>query len=280
VPSQKVIKRRLASVRTTRKIMRAMNMVAASKLQNSKNRLEYARSFLNVCEEMVTGVRFSAALKDNPYFATRNTNASAYFVISSNRGMCGSFNSNLLDCVSQHMGENPKNPIIVTLGSKASEYFQRNGKSVYYKFDELLETAFYEDAVQISHYVRNLVTSGMVDEVFVVYTKFESAFVHTPTVMKIMPIDSNHNGNDDIMPMEYDPDVSTFLDHAIPAYLNTLVYLVMLESNASENAARMLNMDSAVNNASDIIDKLTRASNRIRQSAITQEISEIISGWQ
>ena len=144
----------------------------------------------------------------------------------------------------------------------------------------MLETAFYEDAVRICRHLRNLYFSEDIGEVYVAYTEFESAFTHIPKIKRILPVTVGETFNDRIRPMKYDLEMDAYLEHAIPAYLNMFVYVALLESVASENASRMLSMDNAVNNATDIIDDLTRAYNRKRQTAITQEISEIISGWQ
>ena len=278
--SNKQIKRRMASVATTRKILRALNMVAASKLQSGKNRLENARSFFAQSERIIKSRKYGEKLVDYAYTKEFDTNCAAYLTVTSNRGMCGSYNANLLECVRQHMQASGKNKRIATVGSKGYEHFARNGIEVEYRFDELLETAFYEDAVRISHYLRSVFMSGEVDEIYIAYTEFQSAFLHVPTIKKIMPIDVDRSFDSDGIPMEYDPDIQLFLDHAIPAYLNTFVYLSILESIACENATRMINMEAAVSSASEIISDLTIKQNRKRQAAITQEISEIISGWQ
>ena len=280
MPSNKLIKRRLESVKTTKKIMRALDMVAASKLQNCKVRLEHARGFLSETENTLGGIEPVGLIMDNSLISSREVNKVAYMVIAGNRGMCGSYNSGVLDAANRHMREYGKENLLVTIGVKAYEHYMLKQTIVHHDFSNMLETAFYEDAVRISHFLRNLYLSGDVDEVYVVYTEFESAFVHSPRVKRLIPVEVGFDFNESCRPMEYDQGVVSFMDHAIPAFLNTFVYASMLESIACENAARMLSMDAAVNNATDIIDKLTLSYNRKRQAAITQEINEIISGWQ
>ena len=280
MPSRKVIKRRLTSVTTTKKIMRALDMVSASKLQNCVSRLEFVRAYFSETENIINNVSLCDELMDNIYINPPKTNTAAYLVITGDRGMCGSYYTNLLDKVTKHMKDSGKDIRILTAGSKGYEYFIRNHEEVIYRFDDMLETLFYEDAVRISHQLRNLFLTGEFDEVIIAYTEFESVFIQTPRIRRIMPMGIITNTQPEIRPMKYDMGISSFLDHAIPSYLNMFIYTVMLESIASENAARMVSMDSAVKNATDIIDNLTRTYNRKRQTAITQEISEIISGWQ
>ena len=255
-------------------------MVAASKLHNCKSRLEYARSFFAETERIIGGVDLNDELVDNIYLQPNETNVAAYLIVTGDRGMCGSYNSNLLECARRHMNGSGKDIRLLTIGGKGYDYYRRNKKDVSYRFVDMLETAFYEDAVRISHYLRNLFSLGEVDEINVAYTEFESVFTHTPRIKRILPIVTGAACECKTRPMKYDIEISSYLDHAIPSYLNAFVYTAMLESVACENAARTLSMDSAVNNATDIIDKLTRAYNRNRQTAITQEISEIIAGWQ
>ena len=253
-------------------------MVAASKLQNCKSRLENARTFFAETEKIMNNVNPCEELIDNIYLWPGEADAAAYLVVTSNRGMCGSYNTNLLESVHRHIGESGKKEKLLTIGTKGYEYYRRNGNDVVHNFDDMLETAFYIDAVRISHFLRNLFSSGEVSEVHVAYTEFESAFTHTPKIKRILPVEVGTAFVNEIRPMKYDAGASLYLDHAIPAYLNTFIYMALLESIACENAARMLNMDAAVDNATDIIENLTRAYNRKRQTSVTQEISEIVSG--
>ena len=272
MPSIKMIRRRMNSVATTTKIMKAMNMVAASKLQKDKARLEAAQPFLREAQGMILRVREQPAV--NPFFEQRKAKRSAYLVITGDRGLCGSYNANLVQAALEHM--DGKNEAIVTVGLKGYDYLRRHGKSVLRRFDDVLETAFYEDAQRIAAYLATLYESNQVDEVYVSYTKYKSALVHEPQVERLLPL-CPEKDTDQVGEMRYDTGLSHFLDHAIPIYLSAFVYAALLESSACEQAARMVSMDTAVNNAGEITESLTRAYNRRRQGAITQEISELVA---
>jgi len=299
----KVVKRRINSVTTTKKIMKAMNMVAASKLQKDKARLEAARPFLNGAQEAVNALIGCPEADGNEFVAGRKNNgiktavssgnghtagreivvrpglkSAAYLVITGDRGLCGAYNTNVIKKALEfiEVGENPK---IIVIGLKGFDYFIRHGKKVFHKFDNVLETAFYDDAERIGNYLLSLYSSGEIDEAYMAFTRFESALSHIPGVERLLPLRDdfesiNINKNDN---MKYDPDIGSYLGHAIPFYINAFIYAALLESSACEQAARMVSMDTAVSNASDIKDKLTRVYNRRRQAAITQEISELVS---
>jgi len=276
MPSMKIIKRRLASVTTTKKIMKAMNMVAASKLQKDKARLHAARPFFDGTNKIISLLKNREDTADNVFFERRTVKSAAYLVITGDRGLCGSYNTNVLEKALSHMNDvDTVHEKIVVVGLRGCDFFKRHEKNIVQRFD-VLDIAFFDDAERISGYLTELFTSGEVDEVYVVHTKFESVLVHEPVVERILPVsgDAQAHGKED--DTKYEPDVSSYLDYAIPLYLSTFIYSALLESSACEQAARMISMDTAVNNASDIIGKLTRVYNRRRQAAITQEISELV----
>jgi len=275
MPTTKMLKRRLASVATTKKIMKAMSMVAASKLQKDKARLLAARPFLEEMEAMAARLRTSGEALENPFFKPRKVNRSVYFVVTSDRGLCGGYNANLLAHAVEHMAG--KNAGVVVAGQKGYDYFTRQGIDVLRRYDDVLETSFYEDAYPIGIDLARRFTGGGADEVYIVYTKFESSLTHTPRVERLLPIagPAEAAGRED--PMKYEPCVRDFLERAVPAYLGASIYAALLESSACEQAIRMVSMDTAVNNATEIMEKLTRIYNRKRQAAITQELGELVA---
>jgi len=280
MPSLKAIKRRINSVDTTKKIMKAMDMVAAAKLQKVKARLDAARSFAKEARHMLAAFDDASELMENVFFKPRTGNNIAYLVITSDRGLCGSHNANLIEKVRTHVRENKiENERIIAVGSKGYDYFTSRGKHILRAYPDVSDTVLYVDAIRVAGYVAGLYTSGEVDKVYMAYTKFESALTHSPQVTKIFPASVDVDPEAAAKPtnMAYDPDMHSFLDHAMPVFLNAFVYAALIESSACEQAARMMSMESAVNNASEIIGKLTRSYNRRRQSVITQEISEIVS---
>ncbi|MCL2486507.1 MAG: ATP synthase F1 subunit gamma [Oscillospiraceae bacterium] len=278
MPSMKMLRRRLASVTTTKKIMKAMNMVAASKLQKNRHRLEHARPFFNDVWKTMESLKTDERVSDNIFLTPRPVKNTAYLVVTGDRGLCGSFNINAAEHALNHMNASPASTDIIAVGLKGRSYFQRHGKHILMGYDDVLETAFYEDAERISRYLAELYASGGADEIYVAYTQLKSVLVHVPRVVKILPVANNPGDPAAANEMSYEPDLPVFLDHAIPMYLSAAVYFALLESSACEQAARMVSMDTAEKNASDIIDKLTRVYNRRRQASITQELSEVAGG--
>ena len=276
MPSMKTVKRRLNSVTTTKKIMKAMHMVAASKLQRDKNRLEAARPFYDGAKEIVDYIRGMEDVSDNIFLKQREVKSILYLVITSDRGFCGSYNSNVLNAALSHMENSGKNEKLILVGLKGNDFFRRKGKNIIRRYDDVIDTAFYEDAERVGRRLARLYARGDADEVYVAYTKFESILAHVPRIEKILPMGGGADGAGGASLMKYEPDLSSYLEQAVPVYLSAFVYAAMLESSACEQAARMVSMDAATDNASEIIEKLTLAYNRRRQASITQEISEIV----
>jgi len=277
MPSKKVIKRRFTSVTTTRKIVKAMNMVAASKLQRDKARLMACRPFFESVKGSVDQLVIRGDAAKHPFFRPREINNTAYLVITANRGLCGSYNAELLAAALAHMG-NGTDAKIMTAGSRGYDFFKRRGMTVLSRYDNALDAAFYEDAERIGNDIASLYASGEAGAVYVAYTRFESVLTHTARVDRLLPIGDGAEMEYAYETMKYDPDISTYLEHVIPIYLSAFIQNALIESSACEQSARMVSMDAAVNNASDIIAKLTRVYKRRRQTEITQELSELVGG--
>ena len=171
-----------------------------------------------------------------------------------------------------------KNEVILVVGAKGYEFFRRRGKNILHRIIDITETQMYYDTGLLSEHVQSLYVSGEIDEVFIAYTRFESTLSYLPVVEKVLPISDGEENMRFDSEMTYEPDVHSFLEQAIPLYLHACFFAAMSESVACEHAARMVNMDSASKNATDIIDDLNRMYNRKRQAAITQEINEIVGG--
>ncbi|MCL2699174.1 MAG: ATP synthase F1 subunit gamma [Defluviitaleaceae bacterium] len=276
MPSKKAIKRRIISVKATKQIMKAMDMVAASKLQRVKQRLVAARPLFKEANRIADTLKSNEHLQENAFVKPREVKNTAYVVITSNRGLCGSYNANISNKALAHM--NDKNENIIAVGLKGRDYFKRREKNIVHVCAEATETLFFSDAENIAETVMDLYASGKADEVYVAYTRFENAMTYTPSVTKILPIGDGSPPVIRADAMKYEPDAETFLKHAIPEYLNAFIFGAMLEANSSEQASRMLSMSAATKNATEIIDDLTLLFNRKRQADITQEIIEIVGG--
>jgi len=281
MPSMKLIKRRIDSVSSTQQIMKAMDLVATSKLQKAKSRLNTIRPLYVETKRIMNHIELDEQTRENVFVMKRGVKNAAYIVITSDRGLCGGYNSNVSKAGLQHMtGE--KGEKVIAVGVKGWDYFRRRGKKIAKRFKGVTEAANYQDAEDVGRLVLDLFTSKdeqeAVQEVYIVYTHFESMMTHVPMVEKILPLGGDDKERNTGLPMNYEPSVGVFLEDAIPMYVNVFIYGAMMESAACEQAARMMSMDAAAKNAEEIIDDLTLAYNRKRQGIITQEINEIVSG--
>jgi len=280
--SMKAIKKRITSVNNTKKIMKAMNLVAASKLQKAKGRMDDIRPMYNDIKDVMAKIR--AGVSDDmeiPFAEAREIKNIAYIVLTSDRGLCGGFNATVSkEALAYVEALKDKNAKIIAVGSKGWDYFRRRGKEIVYRCEGASEATAFTDAEALGNLVADMYTNGEVDEVYIVYTHFESVLTHIPYIERLLPLRMAASEDFDAgaFTMSYDPDIITFIKNAVPMYLNMTIFGAMMESAVCEQASRMTSMDSATRNASDIIDDLTLEFNRKRQSMITQEITEIVSG--
>jgi F-type H+-transporting ATPase subunit gamma len=278
--SMKNIKRRIGSVNNTQKIMKAMNLVAASKLQKARGRLAEVRPMYEGVKGVMESIKKADKPEGIPFTDKREVKNAAYIVMTSDRGLCGGFNLNVSKEALTHINANKKaKEKIIAVGAKGNEYFRRRRKEVVERCMGPSETSVYENAETIGKKVVSMYLAGEVDEVYIVYTRFETILTHVPRIERLLPLEP---GEDDDKPsneyMTYDPDFAGFIEYATPMYLNMSIFGAMMESVVCEQAARMTSMDAATRNAGEIIDDLTLEYNRKRQGMITQEITEIVSG--
>ena len=283
--SMKVIKKRIFSVQSTKKIMKAMNLVAASKLQKVKSRLDGIRPMFENLTTVMDAIKAGLGSEYDLIFTEkREVKNIAYIVLTGDRGLCGGYNINVskeaLACIESNKGKQEK---IIALGSKGADYFRRRNKEIIQRSACASEACAFLDAEALANYVTSLYTSKKVDEVYIIYTHFDSILAHVPHIVRLLPLrtntsDSGAESGYASLPMIYDPDVETFIDQTVPMFLSISIYSAMLESTVCELASRMTSMDSATRNAEEIIEDLTLEFNRKRQGLITQEITEIVSG--
>ena len=279
MPSMKAIKRRISSVNSTQQIMKAMDLVAAAKLQKAKERLDFVRPLYSNIKTVMDGIQSGADEISNIYIEKREVKNVVYVVITSDRGLCGGYNINVAKEALAFINARPEtSEKIIAVGAKGFEYLRRRGKNVIKRFNSMSEITPYEDAERMGSLLVSMFTSGEADEIYVAYTHFESILTHSPVMVKLLPVGKDPGPEGDSVLMAYEPDVETFMTYAIPMYLNTFVYGAMVESAVCEQASRMTSMDAATRNAEEIIDDLTLLFNRKRQGQITQEITEIVSG--
>ncbi len=289
MPNLKELKNRISSVKSTRKITSAMKMVAASKLRRAQELAEssrvYADSLSFILSSLAGNTKNSA---DLPEILTgrENSKISLLIINSSDRGLCGGFNSNLFrnakKWISDQQGQG-KSVKIMTVGKKASSFYKKTDLDIVASFEDLNSN---DRQLQVSEEIKNkimeLFENNEIDEVSILFNKFVSAISQEPTYQSLIPLSNEETSEDDSEAnnaiFEFEPDKNELLEYLVPRNFLTQIYRSVLESSASEHAARMTSMDNATRNAGDMIDRLTLTYNRTRQAFITKELIEIISG--
>ena len=289
MPNLKELKNRISSVKSTRKITSAMKMVAASKLRRAQDLAEssrvYADSLSFILSSLAGNTKNSS---DLPEILTgrENSKISLLIINSSDRGLCGGFNSNLFRNAKNWIGEQQekgKSVKIITVGKKASSFYRKTDLDVIANFDDLNSN---DKQLQVSEEIKNkimeLFENNEIDEVSILFNKFVSVITQEPTYQSLIPL-SNEEADEEVTDtsnavFEFEPDKNELLEYLVPRNFLTQIYRSVLESSASEHAARMTSMDNATRNAGDMIDGLTLTYNRTRQAFITKELIEIISG--
>ena len=289
MPNLKELKNRITSVKSTKKITSAMKMVAASKLRRAQELAESSRVYADSLSFVLTSLAGkNTNNSDLPAILTGRENPKNVLLIvnSSDRGLCGGFNSNLFRNAKKWIDEQQaqgKSVKIMTIGKKASGFYRRSDLEVVANFDDLNSN---ERQLQVSEEMKNkiieLFDNQEFDEVSILFNKFISAINQEPTYQSLIPLASEDSVEEetqsDSAVFEFEPDKTELLEYLVPRNFLTQIYRSILESSASEHAARMTSMDNATRNAGDMIDRLTLTYNRTRQAFITKELIEIISG--
>jgi F-type H+-transporting ATPase subunit gamma len=279
------IRTQIKSIQNTQKITKAMEMVAASKMRKAVGQMEKARPYANKISYVMSHLANAHAEYNSVYFEVREVKKRAYIVVSSDRGLCGGLNNNLFKKVIESTLENKKNEIDTSysvFGNKAAGFFQRIGGEVISQSTQVGDQPKIEDLLGTIKSTIDKFISKDVDEVYVAYNKFFNTVSQIPTIDKILPISSNDQEVDKeyshYWDYLYEPDAKEVLESLFVRFIESLTYRAVVENIASEQASRMVAMKSSSDNASDLIDELQIIYNKNRQAAITQEISEIISG--
>lgn len=272
--STRGIKQRIDNVRSVEQIIRAMDMVASTKLVRSRAQLEGVRPIYTELKRISEEVGTLEEAKSNAFYKTREVKNTLYIVISGNRGLAGAYNANVCRKALEHM-DGTKNERLVIIGSKGYEYFNKNKKNIVHSIVDISDDQVYYASEDISKKAMELYLAREVEEVYIVYTQFVNVLTNEPVVEKFLPIESSLAPSD-VLEKRYEPDLESFIDNLIPLYLHMYLFRAFSESHTSEHAARMVNMDAAGKNASEILEDLNRQYNRKRQASITQELTEIV----
>lgn len=280
--SMRDIKRRIKSVNSTQQITKAMNLVASSKLNRAKSRFNDTKPFFEATKRVIANVVKGSKGVSSVFMQERKgSGKTLVVVISGDRGLCGGYNSNVCKAAMEIVSQKDSSTVI-TVGNKAREFFRHKKADISDSFRDMSEKPSYVDAFILGAKIIDMYEKGEVDEVYFVYTEFITTLTSEPKAIKLLPLDPKDFENDDEPHSAtltiYEPDEEAVLNYVIPKYVNTVIYGGMVESAVCELSSRMTAMDSATENATEMIEHLNLVYNRVRQGAITQEITEIVSG--
>ena len=277
------IRTQIASIQNTQKITKAMEMVAASKMKKAQDQMTKARPYADKILNVITHLAHAHPEYTSEFFVKREVRKKGYIIISSDRGLCGGLNNNLFKMVLENIEQDKAtniDPAFALVGSKASSFFQRMGGDVIAQTSQLGDKPKVEQVLGLIKSTIDSFINSDIDEVHLVYNKFINTVSQEPTVQKILPINTEVKNEDYDYYWDYlyEPDAETVLESLFTRYIESLVYRGLVENLACEQASRMVAMKAASDNATDLIAELQLIYNKNRQAAITQEISEIISG--
>ena len=277
--SMRDIKRRKSSIQSTQQITKAMKLVSTVKLQKAKSRAEETNPYFNYMYQTVSSMLKRSGNIFHPYLNANDSTKKAVVVITSNRGLAGGYNSNIVKLITD--GDFKKEDLeIYAIGTKGRDALARRGYNVKADFSDIIDAPAYEDAAAVCNLVLKAYQEGEIGEIYLAYTHFKNTVSHEPKLIKLLPVEIEDDGakEDANILMNYEPNDMEALDMIIPKYVTSLFYGALVEAVASENGARMQAMDSATSNAEEMISDLSLKYNRARQGSITQELTEIIAG--
>jgi F-type H+-transporting ATPase subunit gamma len=279
----KEIRTKIASIKSTQKITKAMEMVAASKMRRAQDRMSASRPYAEKMMQVIAHLHHATPEYQHSFLSTeRERKRVGFIVVSSDRGLCGGLNSNLFRKMVQEVKDLQSSgiePVFCTIGGKALGFFKRFGGNVMAQATHLGDKPHIEDLIGTVKVMFDAYESGEIDAIYVAANVFVNTMTQNPTILQLVPIHAEeietigHRWD-----YIYEPDAKSVLDALLIRYIESLVYQAVVENGACEQAARMVAMKSASDNAGNLIDELQLVYNKARQAAITQEISEIVSG--
>ncbi len=283
--SMREIKRRRSSIQSTQQITKAMKLVSTVKLQRARTRAESSKAYFQYMYKTITSMLAKAGTVNHPYVQGNDSKNIGIVVVTSNRGLAGGYNANIVRMIVGN-GFDKERVRLYTVGRKGADGLARKGYEIAADYSDAIEEPTYADAQELGRRLLADFASGEIGEIYVAYTEFKNTVSQIPKLMKLLPVeaadvqgeDEEVSAIDKITPMNFEPSEEEAIALLIPKYLTSILYGAFVEAVASENGARMQAMDSATNNAEEIINDLELKYNRARQGAITQELTEIIAG--
>ena len=286
------IKRRIKAVHSTRQITKAMKMVAASKLRKVQSRMLELRPYSDKMASVIAGLSTAADLDSNPLLAVREPKSVEVLVLTSDRGLCGAFNTNILKAASAHIKElglqeaqtvagGPVGVEISTIGKKALEYYKRRKVGLRRSWTGLSGSLGFHNAAEVAGDIIKRYSDGETDGVYLVYNSFRNVATHEVTVTRLLPTkapEPEEGAAELRADYIYEPSEQALFERLLPKNVEIQIYRALLESQASEEAARMTTMENATQSATEMIDGLTLKYNKARQASITAELMDIVGG--
>ncbi|MEI5909105.1 ATP synthase F1 subunit gamma [Bacillus spongiae] len=274
------IKNRITSTKKTSQITKAMEMVSAAKLNRAESNAKSFVPYMNKIQEVVASIALGSTDVTHPMLVSRPVNKTGYLVITSDRGLAGAYNSNVLRHVNNTIANRHKSNdefVIIAIGRVGRDFFTKRGFNVVEAIVGLPDQPNFADIKDIASKAVGMFSDGAFDELYMYYNHFVSVIQQDVTEKKVLPL-SDISSSTKLTSYEFEPSGEEILEVLLPQYAESLVYGALLDGKASEHAARMTAMKNATDNAADLIDNLTLSYNRARQAAITQEITEIVGG--
>jgi F-type H+-transporting ATPase subunit gamma len=286
MPSLIDLRRRIRAVKNTQQITKAMKMIAASRLRKSQERVVNARPFALQSKHLLHDLAARTDPSRHPLLAVREEKTILVLILTADKGLCGSFNTNIIKAAAQFIAANSEKKIVLGLiGRKGRDFFIRRGYQPAVDRINIFQNLKFEDAREIANMVSDLFTEEKIDAVYLVYNEFKSVLQQRLITERLLPIQAGEFADEQPgahahIDYIYEPSAEALFATMLPGYVRVQVWRALLESAAAENAARMTAMDAATKNATDMIDALTLYMNKVRQAGITREIIEVVSGAQ
>ncbi len=279
--SMRDIKRRRASIQSTGQITKAMKLVSTVKLQKSRQKAENSKPYFDTMYDTIASMLKKSGAIDHKYLKAGSTHRKAVIAITSNRGLAGGYNNNIVKLIAGSGELKAESTDVYAIGHKGRDGLAKKGYEIKQDYSDVINNPMYQDAADLTVELLDTFRRGEVGEIYLAYTSFKNTVVHIPKLIKLLPFTVEEEGERVSKAhalMNYEPDEEAVLDMIIPKYVSSLIFGALQEAVASENGARMTAMDSATNNAGEMLGKLELQYNRARQGSITQELTEIIAG--
>ncbi|MDY6821494.1 MAG: ATP synthase F1 subunit gamma [Deferribacterota bacterium] len=276
--STKDIKRKINSIKNTQKITKAMKMVAAAKLRRAQSAFDKTKPYADSIRKMTNNLAYAVEDISHPYFYAGTSAKKLFVVVTSDRGLCGAFNSNILKMFNNISKDyNKKDLIALPVGRVGYNALTRNNFEVVHPFTNYLGKIFYNDAKKIASNIKNMYIDGEIGEVNIIYNTFKSIAVQQPTCFKLLPVELVREDEFEQASYIFEPAPEKLLSDLVERYVDFTIYNKLLESTVGEHGSRMVAMDNATRSAGDMINRYILSYNKARQAAITTEILDIVN---